>query len=144
MAGHDPVGRGASGVRGQAIVEFALVVPLLAVVLCAILEFGSMYRGLAAVNNASWAGARVAAAGGANDQVSAAVNSSRGSFGAVSTAISVTTSADASVENTDRTTGNYVTVTVSVPYRSMTKMIDFTVLAGITRYSSSSTLLVKF
>jgi Flp pilus assembly protein TadG len=47
--------------RGQSIVEFALVLPILATILCAILEFGLAFDADMTLESASREGARVAA-----------------------------------------------------------------------------------
>jgi Flp pilus assembly protein TadG len=56
-----------SGRRAQAIVEFAIVLPILLVILVGILEAGRMVFIYAAINNASREAARYASASGLND-----------------------------------------------------------------------------
>lgn len=46
--------------KGQSIVEFALVVPILLTLLCGIIDFGWIYSNQYKVENASYAGARYA------------------------------------------------------------------------------------
>ena len=47
--------------RGQALVEFALVLPVLLVLLCGIIDFGWLYYNQITLNNAAREGARYAA-----------------------------------------------------------------------------------
>ncbi len=54
--------------RGQALVELALVIPLLMTLLLGIVEFGRIYTAQLTLNNAVRAGARAASVG--NDDVS--------------------------------------------------------------------------
>jgi Flp pilus assembly protein TadG len=49
------------GERGAALVEFALVLPLLAALIFGVIEFGSMYNSLLEVRSAAREGARMAA-----------------------------------------------------------------------------------
>ena len=53
--------KGAGSRKGQAIVEFALALPLLLTILCGILDFGWIYSNQYKVEYASYAGARYAA-----------------------------------------------------------------------------------
>lgn len=46
--------------RGQAMVEFALVLPLLLILLCGIIDFGWLYYNQITLNNAAREGARYA------------------------------------------------------------------------------------
>ena len=46
--------------KGQSIVEFALVLPLLLTLLCGVIDFGWIYSNQYRVENASYAGARYA------------------------------------------------------------------------------------
>ncbi len=56
---------------GAAVVEFALIIPLLLLVLCGIFDFGNLYFQMDLVNEAARQGARLAAV---NAQTSAAIN----------------------------------------------------------------------
>lgn len=47
--------------RGQGLIEFVLVLPLLAVIIQAIVQFGALYNNYETLTNATRAGARVAA-----------------------------------------------------------------------------------
>ena len=57
---------------GAAAVEFALVIPVLLLILCGIFDFGNLYFQMDLVNNAARQGARLAAV---NLETSSAINS---------------------------------------------------------------------
>lgn len=59
--------------RGQAMVELALVLPILLVLFMGIIEFGRVYHSYLVITNASREGARVAILGGSDDAISARV-----------------------------------------------------------------------
>ncbi|MBT9135329.1 MAG: hypothetical protein DDT34_00380 [Firmicutes bacterium] len=58
--------------RGQALVELALVLPILLLILMAIVDMGRMYHGLLSVTTAARAGARQASLGQADAVIQAA------------------------------------------------------------------------
>lgn len=64
-----------SGERGQGLVEFALVLPMLLMVVFAIVEFGVLYQRNVMLTNASREGARVAAVGATTAEIQARVQS---------------------------------------------------------------------
>lgn len=49
------------GTKGQSVVEFALVVPILMLIMVAIFEFGRMWMTMNVITSAAYEGARVAA-----------------------------------------------------------------------------------
>ena len=62
--------------RGQSLVEFALVLPLLLVLLFGIIEFGLVFKDVLAINQAAREGARAAAVGSTTSTISARVTAS--------------------------------------------------------------------
>lgn len=60
--------------QGQAIVEFALVLPVFILILVGIMEFGLVFHQYLVVTSASREGARVAALGGTDAEVGTMVN----------------------------------------------------------------------
>jgi len=61
--------------RGAELIEFAIVVPLLILMLAAIMDFGMMFRTLEAITNAAREGARVGVLPGyANTDITSRVN----------------------------------------------------------------------
>ena len=75
--------------RGQAIVEFALILPVFILILLGIMEFGLVFHQYLVVTAASREGARVAALGGSEAETLTMVNTSAASFnsGQLSTTI---------------------------------------------------------
>jgi Flp pilus assembly protein TadG len=55
--------------RGQSMVEFAVMLPLLILIVMAILEFGMIMNSYLAINNAAREGARLGIVGGTDDQI---------------------------------------------------------------------------
>lgn len=103
------------GQRGAAAVEFALVVPLLAVLLLGIVEFSRAYHAQVAVSAAAREGARVMAI---DDDVDAAVDET------VAAAPSLKPTLDAShveVSPTGCGPGQTVAVTISYPFSFVTE-----------------------
>jgi Flp pilus assembly protein TadG len=113
---------------GQAITEFAIILPLLMVLLLGIIQFGIIFNNYITLTDATRAGARTAAVNrflGDNgaSAVTAVENSALGLDQSVlDPTISVTASPDW------KTTGNEVTVTASYPYSI--NILGWTVKAG--------------
>lgn len=63
---------------GQSLVEFTLVLPILLILLFAIVDFGRAFYTWNGLSNAAREGARVAAVGGNNSEINAAVTSAMG------------------------------------------------------------------
>ena len=68
-------GRGESG---QSLVEFAMVLPLLLLILFAIIDFGRIYQGQVTLTNAVREGARLGSVGGSSGQIAARVAATSG------------------------------------------------------------------
>lgn len=66
------------GERGQSLVEFAMVLPLLLLVLFAIIDFGRIYQGHVTLTNAVREGARLGAVGESDSVIINRVNATAG------------------------------------------------------------------
>ncbi len=98
---------------GAAAVEFALIIPLLLLVLCGIIDFGNLYFQMDLVNEAARQGARLAAV---NEEGSAAINTAiQQSYGNNLTAV---------VAPASPVSGSNVTVTVTSNVTIMTPLIS--------------------
>ena len=93
--------------RGQAIVEFALILPVFILILLGIMEFGLVFHQYLVVTAASREGARVAALGGTDAETRTIVNSSAAS---INTGQLTTT-----ITPTNRVKGQTVSVQVTNP-----------------------------
>lgn len=60
--------------KGQALVEMALVLPLLIILILGIIQFGIIFNNQVAVASAAREGARAASVGATQDEINAAVN----------------------------------------------------------------------
>jgi Flp pilus assembly protein TadG len=145
--------------RGQALVEFALVLPVLLVLLLLAVDFGRLFMTFVAVNNAAREGAFYAAQQAMvtpfdddayNDGVEAAalreVNAQgQGGEGlmsvttpACSDAVSGTVMTCAVAAAITSTTGNQVTVSVSQPFSLLTPIVG-ELFGGVVMLSASAT-----
>ena len=93
--------------RGQAIVEFALILPVFILILLGIMEFGLVFHQYLVVTAASREGARVAALGGSDAETLTMVNTSAVSI----TAGQLTTT----ITPANRVKGQTVSVQVTNP-----------------------------
>lgn len=66
--------------RGQAMVEFALVLPILLIILLGIMEFGLVFHEYLVVTHAAREGARVAVLGGTDAEILSTVTSAADSI----------------------------------------------------------------
>ena len=101
--------------KGQAIVEFALILPIFILILFGIMEFGLLFNQYLVVTSASREGARIAALGGTDAETVAIVNSSAASIntGNLTTVVSPQV----------RVRGQSVTVRVTNPVTIRTPLI---------------------
>ncbi|MGI6093514.1 MAG: TadE/TadG family type IV pilus assembly protein [Negativicutes bacterium] len=102
--------------RGQAVVEFALIVPVLLLLVLGIMEFSMVIHQYMVVAGASREGARAAALGGSDADIEAAVQNAVS--GLDSAKLIVTPS-----PTPTRTQGDPVTVTVTYPFKPVTPLI---------------------
>ena len=101
--------------RGQAMVEFALILPVFILILLGIMEFGLVFHQYLVVTAASREGARVAALGGTDAETQTIVNTSAAS---VNTGQLTTT-----ITPTVRVKGQTVSVQVTNPVMIRTPLI---------------------
>lgn len=110
--------------RGQALVEFALVLPVLLLLIVGSMEFGLIIHKYMVVAEAAREGARSAAVGGSNATVTSVVTAAASQIPADQLIISVTPGT--------RVRGEGVTVTVGAPVQTITKLISPFFPAGFT------------
>lgn len=101
--------------RGSALVEFALVAPLLLLLIFGSLEFGRVFNAWIVVANAAREGARLAALGRSAPEVESHVRQALGAFAPGSLTVAT--------ENTQGIQGEPVTVTVTVGVPLVTPLV---------------------
>jgi len=99
--------------RGQALVEFALVVPIFLILLLSIVDFGWALRSWITVTNSAREGARAGAVGATCDDIKQR---------AVDTSADLLSLSDVTVDNCQGDPGTNVEVTVSYEYSWITPL----------------------
>ena len=87
--------------RGQALVEFAMVLPVLILLVVGMMQFGLLFHEFLLVTHAAREGARVATLGGSDAEIVAAVNAA------------ATSPSDTDIMPASRVRGAQVTITVT-------------------------------
>jgi Flp pilus assembly protein TadG len=101
--------------RGAAAVELAVVAPVLFTLILGIVEFGRAMMVLELLDNAARAGARVGALSGSDTAaITSAVTTNLTNSGVTSTSVAVLVNGSSANANT-ASTGDTITVSVSVP-----------------------------
>ncbi len=101
---------------GQAVVEFALILPILMLILLGVVEFGRFYNASLMVNHASREGARISALGGTTLQVEQRVDTVMSIFDTDRITVTINPSGV-------KSRGDMVTVTVQYAIDPMTPLI---------------------
>jgi hypothetical protein len=104
--------------KGQAIVEAALVLPIILLILTGIIDFGLLFNNYVIITNASREGARLAAVGYSDPEVKAVIN------GLLNSLDQTKVTTDISPSRFHREKGDEVTVTVGYDYNFFTPIIS--------------------
>lgn len=104
--------------KGQSLVEFAIILPILILVVMAILEFGLILNSYLTIQNIAREGARLGIAGGTDDQIRNVIFSSSPNLTASDLTINITPS------DATRSSGDTLTVSVSYNYHGITPVIS--------------------
>ena len=104
--------------KGQSLVEFVLVIPLLLIILMAIIEFGFMFNSYIVISNASREGARLASLGGSDVEVEERVELVASSLDISLLSVTITPNE----WNRDR--GDMVNVSVEYDYQMLSPIIS--------------------
>lgn len=141
------------GIRGQSLVEFAFLVPVLLLILLVAIDFGRLYSSWVTLNNSARVAANYAAA---NPDASFASGSTYASlvngegFGTLGSTCSVSggvpapTFADTSVDANTTTTnlGDTATVSVSCAFKVITPFISL-IVGNSVPLTASSTFTIR-
>lgn len=132
--------------KGQALVEFALVLPFLIVLIIGIMEFGWLTKNQLTVNNAAREGARTAAVGRPTSEVTSVIQNQTSSVPGSPNALTITMKRDDNnaangynytinlgnaaadskgVVHNDAPAGAMIQITVSIPNKSLTGFFPF-------------------
>lgn len=101
--------------KGQSLVEFALLIPLLIIILMAIIEFGFMFNAYITISNASREGARLGSLGGSDAAVIERVADTTDHLNQGDMTVTVTPAL--------RSRGDMITVEVNYDYQLITPII---------------------
>ena len=122
--------------KGQALVEFAIILPVLLLILLGIIEFGLMLNSYLTIQNASREGARLGIVGGTTDEIKSNVVSVSPNLNADD--LSVTVSPD----DADRNSGDTLTVTVNYYYHTTVPIIS-NILNNIVTLKASTSMRIE-
>ncbi|MCH4890437.1 pilus assembly protein [Acidaminobacter sp. JC074] len=102
--------------KGQSLVEFALLIPILILILMAIIEFGFMFNTYITVSNASREGARLGSVGATNAEISQRVLEAAPNLDADRISISISPG--------NRNSGDMINVTIEYDYEIITPIMS--------------------
>jgi Flp pilus assembly protein TadG len=132
--------------KGQALVEFALVLPFLILLVLGIMEFGWLTKNQLTIDNAAREGARSAALGKTTTDITSVINNQTSTVPYSSTQLTITMKRDDNSSGTndyiyantlkdttdsngnsvnDAPAGSMIKVTVSIPEHSLTGFFPF-------------------
>lgn len=103
--------------KGQSLVEFALVLPLLLTILFGITDFGRIFLDYLTLDHASREGARMASVGGTDSQITSTIDASLAGLDLSKRTITISPSGS-------RTSGSNVTITITYPIDYITPFIE--------------------
>ena len=104
--------------RGQSMVEFAIMLPLLILIVMGILEFGMMMNSYLGINNAAREGARLGIVGGTDTQIQNIILSTSPSLNSQYLTIVITP------DNLSRKSGDTLKVTLHYNYHLTVPIIS--------------------
>ncbi len=127
--------------RGQAMAEFALLVPVFMVVLFAIVDFGNAYSKYVSITNAARDGARLGVTGDTSANIVTRVNQTSGICNGPTYTTCSDSNLSVSVSGAGGSSGSDVTVTASYSYSFITPLAALVrLLPGSRSIGSSITL----
>ncbi|HEX5417199.1 MAG TPA: TadE/TadG family type IV pilus assembly protein [Chloroflexota bacterium] len=133
-------------VRGQALAEFALIVPVFVLMVMIVVDLGRVFYTYEALANAAREGARYCAVHGHDTLATnvAAGTSARVTGELAGTVSNVTISAPNCVNNSGVATGSPVSVSVSTTFTPITPLIsNFAFSGGSATISATATMMMQ-
>lgn len=104
--------------KGQALVEFAIILPLLLMLVMGILQFGMMLNVYLAIENASREGARAGIVGSSDAEIQQLIISTSPSLDPENLTVTITP------DETNRSSGDTITVKVTYNYKLIVPIIS--------------------
>jgi len=117
--------------RGQALVEFTLVLPIAVVMLLGVLEIGWMLFNQSGNLNAAREAARTASLGYDNERVQTIAQQNSWALPISAVVITVTDQSGAIQPSSDRTKGNIVKVETVITFSPLTRLFSFVPAATV-------------
>lgn len=120
--------------KGQSLVEFAILIPVLILILMAIIEFGFMFNAYITISNASREGARLGSLGGTDGEIAARVIEAAPNLDSARITVSVTPGF--------RDRGDMVIVQVEYDYEIITPIMSG-VLSPLVNFETETVMRVE-
>lgn len=120
--------------KGQSFVEFALILPVLLIIVMGIFEFGLMFNAYITISNASREGARLGSLGGTDIEVTQRVETTASHLNSANMTVTITPSS--------RSRGDMLTVLVEYDYSLITPVIS-NILSPLVDLEASTAMRVE-
>lgn len=122
--------------KGQSLVEFSLIIPIIVLMIMAIIEFGLMFNAYLTINNSSREGARYAAVGGTDAEIVAKIISTAPKLKSEYISVSIVPS------EANRSRGDTVTVYVTYDYKVLIPLMS-TIIDNIVDLNAQTSMRVE-
>lgn len=122
--------------KGQAIVEFALVIPILLLIFVGIVDIGRLTFVYTSLHFTGQESVRVAGLGGTDEKIRAKAYESFNADDPTKLLI------DSSLLHEERKSGEYITITVTYPYTPLTPFVG-SLFSGSINLSVDSTIRIE-
>ena len=123
--------------KGQALVETALVLPIIIILLMGIVDFGMLFNNYIMVSTASREAARCAAVGGTDAEITAVINGLTATLVAADRTVTITPALSL------RKNGVQTTITVNYNYHLITPIIGAMFSNGVAPLQSKTVMRVE-
>ena len=122
--------------KGQAMVEFTLILPVLLMIIMGIVEFGRAYSAYLTIQNAAREGVRLGITGATDAEVATAVEQVASTLDPSALTVNVTPA------ETSRSPGELLTVTVSYRFQFLVPLIS-NIVGSLGNFTSSMTMRLE-
>lgn len=122
--------------KGQSLVEFAIIVPVIVMMIMGIIEFGLMFNSYLTINNSSREGARYAAVGGTDAEIVDKIISTAPNLDSTHISISIIP------DENSRSRGDTVTVYVTYDYQVFIPLMS-TIINNVVALDAQTSMRVE-